>query len=496
MKIFRDKSNRAGRDIVSLARRKDLDQETAFTICRLIDQVGWQIVENWNWNWLEGKRKDYRSLIKIPLLKKAWELLVEKEWLSLQTINDANKRVCTIAPLAGLTKLQGLVLMNNLIRDIKPLSGMTRLTSLSLSKNRISDLEPLRNLRLIESLDLGCNPIKSLRVLEDLPNLRRLTLSSEQMPQFAECKLLPSVRSLGLEFDSKVKNFDAWPDLPALKVLGVGGAASLDGIERFESLQTLRITEGKFSNLEPLTKLKRLTHCEVSNSEPLNAKPLAQILPLRRLVFSCPKVTGLRSLSSLPALHDIVLEHKVKHKRAELNDLLADLTSWDIEFKEELKKLQPSLEVEVVDQETFDYYDSKASYGVQPDEPELDGMLSSERYWLLRQIEEALSARFEHGESGDFFLPLTAGRHRTERVILYSHGAYEAFRDIVVEIQKILCQTRNDWIIWFQSCVTEGPDTDDLPEDFEEFIVWIYPNKIVATPENAQIVSQLIEWRG
>jgi hypothetical protein len=150
----------------------------------------------------------------------------------------------------------------------------------------------------------------------------------------------------------------------------------------------------------------------------------------------------------------------------------------------------------VVDQETFDYYDSKGTYGVRPDEPERDGMLSSEKYWLLRELQEALSVRFEHGESADFFLPLTPGRRRTEWVILYSLAAYESFREIVLAVQRILCQTRNDWIIWFQSCVTEGPDAEDLPEDFQDFIVWIYPNKIVATKETAAVVSRLIEWRG
>jgi hypothetical protein len=150
----------------------------------------------------------------------------------------------------------------------------------------------------------------------------------------------------------------------------------------------------------------------------------------------------------------------------------------------------------MVDQKTFDNYDSKASYGVRPDEPEQDGMLSSERYWLLRELQDALSPKFEQGESADFFLPLTPGRHRTERVILYSLAAYESFRDIVLAVQRILCQTRNDWIIWFQSCVTEGPDAEELPEDFQDFIVWIYPNKIMATKDNAAVVSRLIEWRG
>ena len=62
-------------------------------------------------------------------------------------------------------------------------------------------------------------------------------------------------------------------------------------------------------------------------------------------------------------------------------------------------------------------------------------------------------------------------------------------------VQRILCETRNDWIVWFQSCLDEGPDADEKPENLEDFIVWIYPDKIVATEPNAEIVRKLIEWR-
>jgi hypothetical protein len=52
-------------------------------------------------------------------------------------VNDGfTKRISTITPLAGLTKLRGLVLQNSLIQDIKPLSGLKRLTSLKVKHKR------------------------------------------------------------------------------------------------------------------------------------------------------------------------------------------------------------------------------------------------------------------------------------------------------------------------------------------------------------------------
>ena len=49
--------------ILQLARKSDLDQETAYTICRLINVVGWSLTDDWDWNWLNKKRRNYRSLI-------------------------------------------------------------------------------------------------------------------------------------------------------------------------------------------------------------------------------------------------------------------------------------------------------------------------------------------------------------------------------------------------------------------------------------------------
>lgn len=120
-------------------------------------------------------------------------------------------------------------------------------------------------------------------------------------------------------------------------------------------------------------------------------------------------------------------------------------------------------------------------------------MLESEREWLLGRIREALSVDFE--EENDFVLPYTSGRRRSERLVLYGVGAYESFRDIALTVQRILCETRNDWIIWFQSLLWESPVDQEIPEGIEDFIVWIYPNKIVATKDNAKVVRKLIEWR-
>ena len=167
----------------------------------------------------------------------------------------------------------------------------------------------------------------------------------------------------------------------------------------------------------------------------------------------------------------------------ELQAVRNDLTSWDDHFKDTGKGLTPSLELEIVDQETFDYYDSKAPYGAAPDEC-TDGILDSERRWLVEEIRNALSVFLK--DDTDFHLPWTSGARRSERVILYTEKACESFRDVALAVQRILCETKNDWIIWTQA---------DVGDDLEDFIVWIYPQKLVTTHECEKIVRDLIEWR-
>jgi hypothetical protein len=360
-------------------------------------------------------------------------------------------------------------------------------------ENRISDLTPLLSLQSLEKLSIAENPVGSFRVLEELPKLRELTLSTAQIARFVEVKCLRSLLSLDVTGDKAINDFTQWPDMPSLKVLDAHGMKNLKGIERFTSLQTLRLYGGKFTDLVPVSKLKRLAFLVICNSKPLDVESLAQLHALRYLSVNCPKVRGLDALSSLPVLHQIRMDDESSCETDKLSALRGELTSWDTEFRTDAKSIKPSLDLQVVDQETFDFYDGKGSYGVLADECN-DGMLGCERSWLVGQMHEVLSLDFE--KETDFVLPYTSGTRRSERVVLYSIKAYESFRNIVLAVQKILCETRNDWIVWFQSCLGEGMDMDEVPEGMEDFIVWIYPNKIVATKENAKIVRKLIDWQG
>jgi hypothetical protein len=187
-------------------------------------------------------------------------------------------------------------------------------------------------------------------------------------------------------------------------------------------------------------------------------------------------------------LHEIKVINEVSCDADELEALRQDLTSWDTEFRTEKTGTRPGMNLEVVDQKTFDYAPSGILLG------EFDrGMFRSERSWLFRELREALSVKFKEDE--DFHLPHTGGFQRTERVFIYSVEAYESFREIAATIQTVLSETRNDWIIWCQSFLWESPQDQEVPEDAKDFIVWIYRDKVMVSEEHAGAVRKLVEWR-
>ena len=183
-------------------------------------------------------------------------------------------------------------------------------------------------------------------------------------------------------------------------------------------------------------------------------------------------------LDSLPALHDVVIKQHGEEVK-ELEALRRQLTSWDVEFAAPKPRFTPALPVEVVDQETFVIYDTQKPYGVT----EADGneqLLSSERGWLEEKIDEVFAVDFKEGE--DYEIPFQWGGARSRTVVLHSEEAIEAFPKLVLGLQEVLCKAKNDWIIYFQS----------LDEDF---VVWVYPDKILLTPEFEPKVRELIQPR-
>jgi hypothetical protein len=118
---------------------------------------------------------------------------------------------------------------------------------------------------------------------------------------------------------------------------------------------------------------------------------------------------------------------------------------------------------------------------------------TSEREWLENELRSTLEVNLREEIDADFFLPATTGFRRSETLVLYSLRAYQSCREIITAVQQVLCESRDDWIIYFQGLASEGPDFEELPDDARDFTVWIYPDKIMATEENAVAIREVMD---
>ncbi|WP_146502967.1 hypothetical protein [Rubinisphaera italica] len=164
---------------------------------------------------------------------------------------------------------------------------------------------------------------------------------------------------------------------------------------------------------------------------------------------------------------------------AGLDKLQASLSPWDKEFRAAKPKHTPSLELHVVDQQSFDIYDMKKPFNMGGTDTN-EGLLSSELDWLDGQLEKLFATDFRAND--DYTIPFKWNGARSRTVVLYSDESVAAFPKLVLGIQDVLSNAKQDWIIYLQ--------TDDVQP---EFAVWVYPDKVVVTHEYAGTVRSLVD---
>jgi Leucine-rich repeat (LRR) protein len=103
-----------------------------------------------------------------------------------------------LSPLAGLTKLATVNLVNSQISDLSPLSAMSSLRSLTLTNNKISDVSPLAGLTGLTTLGLGTNKIDDVSSLSGLNVLTVLALTDNKITDLSGFPALPALVSLYL----------------------------------------------------------------------------------------------------------------------------------------------------------------------------------------------------------------------------------------------------------------------------------------------------------
>ncbi len=466
---------------IKYAQSPGLSEDERYTIELLIEHVRSNFEDDYySKGWMERsdarKQLGYVPDFEARHVAPAARELIKIKWISLQR---AGRPVKSLAPFRFLAALKGLSLGGNEIEDLEPLRHCQKLSTLYLNDNRIKSFDVLTGCPDLEHLEIRDNPASTdLTPLARLSKLKHLVIEGAQIDALRKLAELPALTRLELgtePFDS----FEGFPAMPRLRMIWGAKPASLAGMERFPALQNLVNFSGEFDSLEPLRSLRSLTHVHMNGCRVKDLAPLSRLHALRDIWIDT-EASGVvvAQLDSLPALHDVVIKHHGEEVK-ELEALRQQLTSWDAEFSVPKPRFTPALQVEVVDQETFDIYDTQKPYGLTEGDGN-DQLLSSERGWLEEKIDEVFAVDFKEGE--DYEIPFQWGGARSRTVVLNSEEAVEAFPRLVLGLQEVLCKAKTNWIIYFQSLD-------------EYFVVWVYPDKILVTPEFEPKVRELIQPR-
>ncbi|MBK8479334.1 MAG: leucine-rich repeat domain-containing protein [Opitutaceae bacterium] len=359
---------------------------------------------------------------------------------------------------------------------------------LSLAKNRIRTLDPLRGCTSLRELNCKANPITDFSALAVLPELRTLEISADQVPAFCGCGALLQLRKLKIVAPGAVSSLRDLPPMPKLIGLDVDGLESLEGLDRCPELLNLNV-RGTFGSLVPGASLARLTVGYFSTDRDLDLSPLSALYALRKLGFWRTGLTKLEALSRLPVLHEVGAWSGAE-KAEGLALLRSSLSPWDDEFGAKAARTLPAAELRVVSRSEFDRFDSSEPYGLRADECD-EAMVLAEQEWLQNRLRSSLSIDLTDEE--DFCLPIDRiGFRRSHTLMIYSLKAFTSFGEIVRRVQTVLGEAKNDWIIYCQSSLFEGPD--EQPAWAKDFVVWIYPSEIWVTAEHEATVRRLLSF--
>ena len=144
------------------------------------------------------------------------------EFLNLRVLEAPTNNISNIEELAGLTKLEKLLLERNQISDLTPLAGLFRLRTLEIAKNKITDLSPIYVLDNVEVLDVNKNQITSIKGIGSMRKINTLRVSRNQIQDISPVGELDDLVHLSFGYN-QVEDISVLYDLPMMKVLTMSG---------------------------------------------------------------------------------------------------------------------------------------------------------------------------------------------------------------------------------------------------------------------------------
>jgi hypothetical protein len=244
------------REVETLGRWKNLDDRAIIDF--LNENPKTQIVLEC----LKAEHRNLQAAVSDPLLQ--WAVKTKRAGLDVSSFGLVN-----LSALAKDAALRGLDCRDNKLTDLNPLKGMDQLRALYCGQNHIASLDPLKRMRLLNALYCDANRIEDLAPLQGMP-LYALDCSHN------------NIRALDV-----VSSLNSLPGLAEL-YCGSNHIASLDPLQKAETLESLDCSQNEIQTLEPLRDLKQLYYLDCSGNRLETLEPfVGSVTPPPTFVFDC-----------------------------------------------------------------------------------------------------------------------------------------------------------------------------------------------------------------
>lgn len=218
----------------------------------------------------------------------------------LQTLVLTRTAVTDLAPIGRLTSLRWLELDQTKISDLNPISDLTEIRWLWLNETAVTNLAPVEGLIQLTLLSLRQTGVADLSALSGLVNLESLFLNQTSVADLTPIAHLHKLKKLRLG-QTPVSNLTPLRGLTAIEELNLDqtSIADLSPLSGLTAMRELNLDQTAIFDLSPISGLAALETLSVYQTSVSDLTPLASLTELSRLTLQGSRVTDLRPLCRL-----------------------------------------------------------------------------------------------------------------------------------------------------------------------------------------------------
>lgn len=217
-----------------------------------------------------------------------------KYMVNLSNLQLRGNDLTDISPLAGLTQLECINLMENPnLTDLSPLAGLTNMRQFNYYGTPVEDLSFMAGWTKMEYVQLDDIGDNDLSFLSGMPNVKHLYLqgTNNVIKDLSFLSGMTELTELHLQGDLQLTDISPVAGLTNLTTLSIssnGGTSScliadLSPVAGLTSLKELRLDVGDVENLDALAGLTELTTLSIYNDGSSDAVMLRDISGLKDL---------------------------------------------------------------------------------------------------------------------------------------------------------------------------------------------------------------------